>query len=103
MIPLVENKKEALAELCRKHRVARLFLIGSATDDTFDDARSDLDFLVEFQPQKRAGWDDVFFRMLADLEALFGRKVDLIERGGVVNPVVRASMERTKVSLYAAA
>lgn len=92
-----------LDQLCRKHRVLRLFLIGSATDDTFDPARSDLDFLVEFQPQERKGWDDVFFQLLKDLESLFGRKIDLIERSGVTNPVVRASMERSKVSLYAAA
>ncbi|MBL8887731.1 MAG: nucleotidyltransferase domain-containing protein [Phycisphaerales bacterium] len=103
MIPLVSEKLEALNTLCRKHRVARLFLVGSATDETFDPARSDLDFLIEFQPQERKGWDDVFFQMLKDLEQLFGRQIDLIERGGVVNPVVRASMERTKVPLYAAA
>lgn len=103
MLPLVSDNLAALKLICRKHRVARLFLIGSATDDTFDAARSDLDFLIEFQPQDRKGWDDVFFKVAEELEKLFGRKIDLIERSGVVNPVVRASMERTKVPLYAAA
>lgn len=103
MIPLVEHKQAELAEICRTHRVARLFLIGSAVDDTFDPTRSDLDFLVEFQPQERKGFGDVYFLLLTDLENLFGRKVDLVERHSVENPVVRASMERTKVPLYAAA
>lgn len=103
MIPLVSAKLAELNELCRKHRVERLFLIGSATDDTFDAARSDLDFLVEFQPQERKGFQDVYFKLLADLEIIFERKIDLIERSGVRNPVVRASMERTKVPLNAAA
>ncbi|MBX3388025.1 MAG: nucleotidyltransferase domain-containing protein [Phycisphaeraceae bacterium] len=103
MIPLVSDKMEALNALCRKHRVARLFLIGSATDDTFDPARSDLDFLIEFQPQERKGFSDVYFLMLKDLGDLFGRKIDLVERHCVVNPFVRASMEKAKVPLYAAA
>lgn len=103
MIPLVSDKLDSLGELCRKHRVARLFLIGSATDDTFDAARSDLDFLVEFQPQERKGFSDVYFLMLKDLEGLFGRKIDLVERHCVSNPFVKASMEKTKVPLYAAA
>jgi predicted nucleotidyltransferase len=92
-----------LTELCVRHKVERLFLIGSATDETFDAARSDLDFLVEFLPQQRKGFDDVYFGLLSELKQLFGREVDLVEREWVKNPFVKASMERTKVPLYAAA
>ena len=77
--------------------------MGSAAAGEFDPARSDYDFLVEFQPHQRQGFDDVYFLLQADLERLLGRKVDLIERGCVRNPYVRASLERTKVPLYAAA
>ncbi|MDX2117863.1 MAG: nucleotidyltransferase domain-containing protein [Planctomycetota bacterium] len=103
MIPLVAQNAAEIERLCRAHGVARLYLIGSAADDTFDPSRSDVDFLVEFLPQPRKGFDDVYFLLHEELERLLGRKVDLIERGCIPNPVVRSSIERTKVPLYAAA
>ncbi len=80
----------------------RLFLIGSATSAAFDAARSDVDFLVEFEPRPRGGFDDVFFKLQAGLEDLLGRRVDLIEAETVRNPYLRASIERTKQLLHAA-
>lgn len=103
MAPLIRDNLTAIAELCRRHSVARLFLIGSATGDDFDPERSDVDFLVEFEPHERKGLDDVYFRLLGELQSLLGTKVDLVERHCVPNPYVRASMERSKVAVYAAA
>lgn len=103
MSPFDDKTLEAIRVLCRENRVASMFVIGSAATGEFDPARSDYDFLVEFEPHERAGFDDVYFKLLAALEALLKRDVDLIERHCVRNPVVRASMERTKVPLYAAA
>jgi predicted nucleotidyltransferase len=103
MVPLIRDNLEQIRALCTKRRVARLFLIGSATGEEFEPGRSDVDFLVEFEPHERKGFDDVYFLLLEDLQKLLGRHVDLVERHCVRNPVVRASMERTKVPLYAAA
>jgi Nucleotidyltransferase domain len=47
---LVREKLEQGAELCRRHSVLRLSLFGSAVRQDFDAARSDLDFLVDFEP-----------------------------------------------------
>jgi predicted nucleotidyltransferase len=101
--PLIRDNLEAILALCRKHRVRELFLVGSATGAEFDPARSDVDFLVEFEPHERRGLKDVYFLLLDDLRKTLGREVDLIERHCVRNPVVRHSMERSKVPLYAAA
>lgn len=49
-LELVEAKRAALASLCRKYSVKRLRLFGSAVHGGFDQASSDLDFLVEFNP-----------------------------------------------------
>lgn len=103
MLPVVTEKLAAVIGLCRTHGVRRLELFGSAVDGSFDPKRSDLDFLVEFAEQPRRGLDDVYFRLLRDLEALFGRPVHLVEEGCISNPVVRQSVESTKVPLYAAA
>ncbi|HMN42621.1 MAG TPA: nucleotidyltransferase domain-containing protein [Phycisphaerales bacterium] len=102
MHELVLHNLEKIAELCRKHRVRRLFLFGSAVGDDFDPASSDVDFLVVFEPQERKGWDDVYFLLLADLESLLGRKVDLLEAHTLRNPYLIASINRTKQMLYAA-
>jgi len=102
MVELVRSKLGTIAELCHKHKVERLFLIGSATGSGFDDSQSDIDFLVVFQPQERRGFDDVYFLLLQDLKDLFGRPVDLIEAHTLRNPYMIASVNRTKQMLYAA-
>jgi hypothetical protein len=48
MIRLIEEKLETVEALCRRFHVARLEHFGSATGNEFDEARSDLDLLVEF-------------------------------------------------------
>ena len=66
-----------MAELCRNFGVARLSAFGSALRVDFDPSRSDLDLLVDFNPQARAS----LFTLLDlenELSALFGRKVDLL-------------------------
>ena len=104
MNPLVTHNLEKIAELCRKHRVLRLEVFGSAVRDDFDPARSDVDFMVEFQPGiALGGFGDRYFVLRRELEALLGRPVDLVEEGCVRNPIVAASIERSKVPVYAAA
>jgi predicted nucleotidyltransferase len=102
---LLTSNLESLRELCRKHRVKNLWLFGSAVRDDFDPARSDLDFLVEFEPQERNGFDDVYFRLEDDLKKLFNRDIDLIERHVIEqskNPYRRESILESPELLYAA-
>ena len=80
MIPIVEQHRPALEALCRKYHVARLDLFGSAAGKTFDPHRSDLDFLVEFQPDAPMGPFHQYFDFLEELKQLFGCSVDLVER-----------------------
>lgn len=103
---IVATHQDALFELCIRHRVKALYLFGSATRDDFDPATSDLDFLVEFEPQPRRGFDDVYFKLHADLEALFNREIDLIERSTIEqaeNPHRKRAILESLEPLYAAA
>jgi uncharacterized protein len=79
-----------------------LDLIGSAASGDFDPARSDLDFLVEFQQLQPGHHADAYFGLLHGLEDLFGRKVDLVMRGAVKNPWFARSIEACGELLYAA-
>lgn len=110
MLAALADKLPQLRELCRTHRVRRLELFGSAArsvtngaDADFDPQRSDLDFLVEFEPLPLGERSRHFFALEADLRRLFNREVDLGEPAGIRNRYVRESIESSKVLLYAAA
>jgi predicted nucleotidyltransferase len=103
MHPVVSDKIEDLNGLCARRRVVQLDLFGSAARDDFDPETSDLDFLVDFEPMSPAEHADSFFGLLADLERLFGRRIDLLERKPIENPYLWESIERSRQILYEAA
>lgn len=102
MIAEILSRKTELEELCRRFHVRRLDLFGSAAGEDFDAERSDLDFLVEFEPAPPGGYADSFFGLKESLEQLFCRPVDLVASAAIRNPFFRESVERAKVPLYAA-
>ncbi len=66
--------KDEVADFCRKHGIRRLSLFGSILRDDFG-PDSDIDVLVEFQPEARTGF--AFFGMQEKLSQILGRRVDL--------------------------
>lgn len=98
----IEEKCEQVVELCRQYHVERLELFGSALRDDFAAKRSDLDFLVEFEPLPEGTYAKTYFELLAALERLFDRPVDLVVASAIRNPYFRESVERNKTLLYAA-
>ncbi len=102
MHPFVQDKLPQIVELCRRYRVRRLDLFGSATGDRFDPGRSDVDFVLEYLPEAKELYPDVYFGLKEDLEALLGRHVDLVMINAVRNPYFREELEETRVQLYAA-
>ena|SRR5688500_15371749 len=67
--------KEALTAFCRENRIRRLALFGSVLRDDFR-PDSDVDVLVEFEPDQRVGLLR-FARLQNELSDLLGRRVDL--------------------------
>jgi len=68
--------KEELESFCKAHHIRRLAIFGSALRDDFRED-SDIDVLVEFDPQHVPGLFTLV-RLERELSALFGgRKVDL--------------------------
>ena len=97
----VEQQRDAIEELCRRYGVTQLDVFGSATRDDFDLARSDVDFLVEFDDVAGLGALRQYFGFKEDLEQILGRPVDLVE-GTIENPFVLRSVEESREPLYAA-
>jgi uncharacterized protein len=99
---LIAQHRAALAALCQRYEVRRLEVFGSAATGGFDASRSDLDFLVAFQPRGTMSPADRYLGLLAELEGLFGRKVDLVDVASHRNPYFMADALKHRVMLYAA-
>jgi predicted nucleotidyltransferase len=93
---------ERIAEFCRRRQVIEFALFGSVLRDDFR-PDSDVDVLVTFDPAAHPTLLDIA-SMALELEKIFGRSVDLLERGGVEqmqNPYRRPEILRTARVIYA--
>ena len=88
-----------LADLCRRYAIRELSLFGSAVRGEMR-PDSDIDVMVEFDASARIGI--LRFESLSeDLEALLGRKVDLVTKRGL-KPWVRPHVLKEARVIYAA-
>ena len=92
MHPIVVEKQNVVAELCKRFSVARLEVFGSAAGGRFEDSRSDLDFLVQLEKKTFDAYMDLKFY----LEDLFQRPVDLVLKDAI-KPRLRAAIEESAV------
>jgi predicted nucleotidyltransferase len=76
----IEVDDERLRELMQRWHLVSLGVFGSAARDEIG-PDSDVDLLYEFAPGKTPGWGIV--DLVDELEALFGRPVDLVSRTGL--------------------
>lgn len=94
---------DRMAEYCRANGIARLAIFGSALRADFG-PDSDIDLLVDFEPDRRISLFDMA-GMEQEFSEILGRKVDLIERSGVErsrNYIRRAEILGTAETIYAA-
>ena len=89
----------AVADLCRKYQVRELALFGSAARGEMT-AQSDLDFLVEFQPQAHVGFLTLS-GLSRELSSVLHRPVDLVPKAGL-KPTLRAEVLAEAEVVYAA-
>lgn len=85
---------DAISSFCRRHDVRKFSLFGSILRDDFDE-ESDVDVLVDLGGRHIDV--HVMFRMIDELEVMFGRKVDMIEESNLpqVNPRRRSAITTT--------
>jgi len=77
----VEIDKEKLRDFCRRWKLTEFSLFGSVVQDTFG-PESDVDVMVRFAAE--APWSlSLWLQMQRELETLFQRRVDLVEREAI--------------------
>ena len=100
IIPLVASRTPQIRNLCRRHHVKRLDIFGSAVTGDFRRDESDIDFLVEFDDSPEGQRFETRFQLNKELEALFGRSVDLVDDSAIQNPYFRDEVDQTREPIY---
>jgi predicted nucleotidyltransferase len=102
MHEIIEQHRPQIEALCRRFRVRRLELFGSAARADFDPRKSDADFLVELDELPPGTAADAYFGLLHALEDLLARRVDLVMTRAVKNPYFFEAIQPDRTLLYAA-
>ena len=89
-----------MANFCRRWQITEFALFGSVLRDDFR-PDSDVDVLVTFAPDARHSSFDLA-AMQEELQALLGRKVQLVEKAALRNPFRRHEILSTREVVYAA-
>ena len=97
--PQIPIPQEQVVDFCRRNQIRTFSLFGSVLREGFG-PDSDIDVLVEFDPEARIGFM-ALGRMQRELADLLGRRVDLVPRDGL-KPQIRDSVLGSAQVLYAA-
>lgn len=100
-IKSLDVTQDEIESFCQHWNITKLEIFGSATTGALTDS-SDIDLLVEYSPSfERTMADQI--RIQNEIEALFGREVDLITKNSITknpNPIFLDSVMRSLVTIY---
>lgn len=100
---LIEMNMDKIVALCKKYKVAKLWVFGSILTDRFTD-QSDVDFSVNFDAEiinrENLDWADIFFDFIDELRDVVGRDIDMVCDDAVKNPYFRKELDSTKRLIY---
>jgi predicted nucleotidyltransferase len=104
MHALIQKHREAIGALCHQYGVRRLEVFGSAArGDDFDQERSDVDFLLEIDPDREPAFSMRDYLDFRDaLSELLGRPVDFVFAESIRNPYIQAEIDRHREVVHAA-
>jgi predicted nucleotidyltransferase len=100
--PLDADSLGRIEELCRRYKVRRLELFGSAARRDVETPPGDLDFLVDFEDLQPGEHAECYFGLLFELQRLFQTSVDLVVTSAIGNRYFLQAIEADRRVLYAA-
>ncbi len=92
--------RKKIAEFCKRWSINEFSLFGSVLRDDFR-PDSDVDVLVSIDPKAHIGLFEIA-EMQIELEGMFKRSVDIVEKEGLRNPYRRREILNTAQVVYAA-
>ena len=92
--------RKKIAEFCKRWSINEFALFGSVLREDFR-RDSDIDVLVSIDPKAHIGLFEIAL-MKIELEKMFNRPVDLVEKEGLRNPYRKSEILNTAQVVYAA-
>ena len=102
MSTLIDRYRPQIEARCRGYRVRRLDVFGSVIREDFDPVHSDVDLLVEFEPDPDLNLFHAYMGLRGDLSRLLERPVDLVMPSAVRNPYFAQEIAASREHLYGA-
>ena len=96
---LIENNIQKIIDLCKKHKVHKLFVSGSVLTNRLSE-NSDVDLVVDFNKTEVSDYFDNFLDFKYAVENFVGRNVDLLEEQTIKNPYLKKNADATKTLIY---
>ena len=96
---LIDTNMDKLINLCKDHKLDKLFAFGSVLTDKFDN-NSNIDLIVDFKEVDLYEYANNYFSLKSSLEEIFNRDVDLLEERAIKNPFFKKSIEVKKKLIY---
>ena len=97
---IINVSEPEISFFCHKWNIQELALFGSVLRDDFG-SESDVDVLVTFQSESEVSLFDMA-QMQIELQAIFHRSVDILEKDALRNPYRKQAILSTAQVLYAA-
>ena len=86
--------------LCKNHDVKSLYAFGSSTNKSFKEETSDIDLLIELNTEDPIKRGENLINLWDKFEIFFQRKVDLLTSTSLRNPILKKSIDSTKILIY---
>ncbi|MCL2809112.1 MAG: nucleotidyltransferase domain-containing protein [Treponema sp.] len=87
-------------ELCKKYYIVELSIFGSSIRDDFSQ-NSDVDILVSFEQNSKITLFEII-EMEREFSNLLNKKVDVVEKESLKNPIRKERILSTREIIYAA-
>lgn len=96
----IKDHQKDFIQLCNEHDVKVLYAFGSSVNGDFKESESDIDLLVELKTEDTIQRGENLLRLWDKLEIFFKRKVDLLTSASIRNPILKLSIDRSKILIY---
>ncbi|RYE28741.1 MAG: nucleotidyltransferase [Sphingobacteriaceae bacterium] len=95
----LQQHKPAITNLCKTHKVNKLYAFGSVLTESFD-VESDIDLIVEFKNIEAENYADNYFDFKFSLQDVLKRPIDLLEEQAIKNPYFREIISKNRQLVY---
>jgi uncharacterized protein len=96
----IKVKPKEFIMLCENHDVKTLYAFGSSVNDNFKEETSDIDLLIELNTEDPIQRGENLINLWDKFETFFQRKVDLLTTSSIRNPILKKSIDSSKILIY---